>query len=99
MKRYDLAYLLLATQRALLGMVIPSLRAVVVNLNPEDKILSFDFYYDGEISDKAFDLASCAITEASAAFSPEFKTEEKIVRIDAPSPIPCVGKFAYKRKE
>jgi hypothetical protein len=56
----------LSMQRALLGKVVPSLRAVIVDIDIYKKIIPFSFFYDGELIDELFDLASIACIEASA---------------------------------
>jgi len=99
-RNYDMGYLLLSMQRALAGIIAPELRAVIVNLDQQNKKTTFCFYYDGEITDELYDLASCASTEAIAAFPPDYSSEEKITRLDFPNEIPEQnGKFAYLRKE
>jgi hypothetical protein len=98
--QYDLPFLMLATQRALLGMVQPQLRAVIVDLDENKKRMKFYFYYDGAINDDLYDQASCIATEASAAFPPDFTSEEEIERLDAPQKIPDhQGRFVYRRME
>lgn len=95
----DIGYALLATQRALLGEVTQNLRAVVIDLQIESKSGKIYFYYDGEISEADFDIASCAITEITAAFPMGYSFEEHIERLDAPTTIPIQGRLAYLRKE
>lgn len=90
---------LLATQRALLGVVTPQLRAVVIDVEPENEIFFISFFYDGEISEELQDLWECAITEASASLGPDYYTEQQIDRVDYPKPIPFRGRYAYLRKE
>jgi hypothetical protein len=69
-------------------------------MNQEEKQLFFYFYYDGEISDELFDLASCVATEASAAFPANFSSHEEIVRWDVPKKLPLdQGRCAYRRRE
>ncbi|MCH9608752.1 MAG: hypothetical protein S4CHLAM45_06590 [Chlamydiales bacterium] len=95
----DIGYALLATQRALLGEVTQNLRAVVIDLQIKNKSGRICFYYDGEISEVDFDIASCAITEITAAFPIGYSFEERIERLDAPAKIPVQGRLAYLRKE
>ncbi len=90
---------LLCMQIALLDAVTPALRAVIVDVDVDTKTLYYFFFYDGEISDKLFDLASIAATEADANLS-EYFTYNTIERVDYPKKIPFTrGKYAYLRKE
>lgn len=95
----DICYALLATQRALLGEVTPNLRAVVIDLIPEEKKGGIFFYFHGEITETDFDVASCAITEITASFPVGYSFAEHIERLDAPAKIPVYGRLAYLRKE
>lgn len=95
----DLALARLAAQAGLLGAVTANLRAVVVELEQEKKHLLIYFYYDGEINDQIYDIASSAITEITAYFLPEYSYEEHIERLDFPSPIPGSGVLVYERYE
>lgn len=89
---------LLALQNALNGSIAPSLRAVCVNVNAQNGTLFLSFFYDGEITEPLFDLASVASSEVFSRL-PEFNLEENIERVDYPNPIPASGTFAYHRKE
>ncbi|MCX6989856.1 MAG: hypothetical protein NTX49_02140 [Chlamydiae bacterium] len=90
---------LLATQRALLDVVSPELRAVVVDIDKDKFEFFIRFYYDGEVSEGLIDLWSCAITEASAGLDPLYGLDNRIERIDYPEKIPFRGRYAYLRKE
>ena len=83
----------------MLGEVTQNLRAVIIDLHIESKSGKICFYYDGEISEADFDVASCAITEITAAFPIGYSFEEHIARLDAPTKIPVQGRVAYLRKE
>ena len=80
---------------ALLDRVTPVLRAVTINLDFEKEIYHCFFFYDGNISDELFDLASCAAAEASDCWF----CNDQILRLDVPLEIPLNGFFAYLRKE
>ncbi len=67
--------LLLVTQRALLGEVIPSLRGVAVEW--KNNTIVVYFYHDGEISPELWNNFSCVVTEIVANFS-SAKISEKI---------------------
>ncbi|MES2344771.1 MAG: hypothetical protein V4494_02375 [Chlamydiota bacterium] len=88
---------LTSTGRALLGVITPELRAVVVDL--VEDVFYINFYYDGEVSEDLIDLWDCAITEASAGLDSNFGLDEYIERLDYPQKIPRSGTFAYLRKE
>jgi len=94
-------YLLLSAQRALLGEIMPELRAVSVNYNNQNKILVVNFYYDCTITDAIYDLSSCIITEISADFSPDqlSSIDENILEWRYPQKIPENGVFVYFREE
>jgi hypothetical protein len=93
-----LSYAKLAAQNALLGAVVHELRAVSIDIELKTKKFSVYFYYDGEISDELFDLASVAITEMSADLS-EYELDDHIERLDFPDKIPIRGHLVYLRKE
>ena len=88
--------LLLATQRALLGEVVSSLRGVAVDWN-NNTILVY-FYNDGEISDKLKYNYNCIAAEVVASFC-EAHINEKINRLDYPNELPKHKFWAYIRKE
>lgn len=90
---------LLATQKALLDVVTPELRAVIVDLDNNNHVFYIRFYYDGEVSEKLVDLWQCAITEASAGLDPDYTLDDGVKRVDYPQKIPFRGRYAYSRKE
>jgi hypothetical protein len=94
----ELSHVLLSMQKALLGSVVPALRAVAVDVDINEKTLFFSFFYDCEINDQLFDLATIACTEASANF-PEYFVKDSIEQLDYPKEIPALGHYAYLRKE
>lgn len=98
---FDESYVLLSIQRALLGIVIPELRAVSVVLEGNSKVLNVSFYYDCEITEEIYDLSSCAITEVIADFPPDYLLDikENIIYLKYPNKILLKGTFAYFRKE
>lgn len=98
MEIFSIGYALLATQRALLDVITPELRAVVVDVCKEEKLLYMCFYYEGEVSEKSIDLWQCAITEASD-LEPDCVLDDRIERLDYPQEIPSRGRYAYLRKE
>ena len=98
MKKFSITEVLLATQSALLNVIKPALRAVVVNLDTENDIFFIRFYHHGEISEETLDLWQCACTEASCHLIIS-QIDEEIIRLDYPSEIPLDGHLAYLRKE
>ena len=99
MEMWSLGYALLATQRALLGIVSPELRAVVIDIDKEKKLYYIRFYHDGEASEKQIDLWECAMTEASADLGIKCIVDGFVIRLDYPEKIPLRGRYAYLRKE
>lgn len=94
----DLDILLRDVQRALLDAVVPSLRAVTLDVDEKNKQFFISFFYDEEVTDELFDLASVAGTETGVSL-PEYFTNEEITRLDFPAEIPKRGWFVYFRKE
>ena len=92
-------YALICVQNALLGVVTPELRAVIVDFNMKKPLLYIRFYYNGEISEEIMDLWLCAVSEASAHFGPDCLLDDGIERLDYPKKIPVHGCYAYLRKE
>ena len=99
METFTIPYILLAVQRALLSVVTPKLRAVLIDLNQEERIFYASVYYDGEISEKLVDLWECAMSEAGADLGICHTEEYTIKRLDYPQEIPAGGHYAYLRKE
>lgn len=85
--------------RALWGEVIPSLRQVSMQWDPEEKIVWILFYHDGPITDAIADhygfidsLADCDPREG-------VQTCYKIIRLDYPKPLQNDSSIIYARKE
>lgn len=97
--RISFGYALVSMQQALLGTVTPALRAVIVNMNADAKLLYVRFYYDEAMDEKAIDLWECAIQKSKADFGSNFFLDAEIERLDYPQTIPCLGRYAYLRKE
>ncbi|VHO04265.1 polymorphic toxin type 50 domain-containing protein [Candidatus Rhabdochlamydia sp. T3358] len=91
-------YALLAMQCALLYVVTPELRAVVIGICKKKKILYMHFYYEGEVSEELIELWQCAVTEASDLES-NWELDDRIERLDYPQEIPSHGRYAYLRRE
>ena len=98
MNNEDEVAILLSVQRALLGMVTPSLRAVSATVDSIKNEVSYFFFYDGQITEEQRDLASCVINESSADFF-DYMVNSHIIRLDYPQKIPFQGRVAYLRKE
>lgn len=99
MELFSIGYALLAVQSALLGAVTPELRAVVVDMCKETRLLYLYFYYDSNASEELIDLWQCAVTEASADLGPDCVLDDGVERLDYPKAIPLRGRYAYLRKE
>ncbi len=97
-ERNSLKRSLLNTQRALVGVITPNLRAVIIKIDHKEELFYSYYYYEGELSEELLDLWQCATAEATADFWG--MTEEHFVRLDYPKEIPLGdGNFAYLRKE
>jgi len=99
---FDLNYLLLSSQRALLDAVIPELRAVTIDFDDNKHEIILHFFYDCEVNDKLFELASCAGTEIEE--NPEYPffctlNEDIAISMPFPQEIPPHGYLIYLRKE
>jgi hypothetical protein len=88
--------LLLNALGALLGEVVPSLRGVAVDW--EGNIILMYFYNDGEVSDELENDYRCIGTEVVADYY-DAHIDDKVVRLDFPTPLPQHKYWAYKRKE
>ncbi|MGB7127994.1 MAG: polymorphic toxin type 50 domain-containing protein [Candidatus Rhabdochlamydia sp.] len=99
MEVFSTGYALLATQCALLDEITPELRAVIVDVCKEEKLLYMRIYYEGEASEKRIDLWDCVITEASADLGINCVLDNEVERIDYPQEIPSRGRYAYLRRE
>lgn len=93
---HTIVSLLLATQRALLGEVVPSLRAIAVEW--KDNTILIYFYNDGGISKELEHDYSSIAAEVVANYS-DADVDEKIIRLDYPAKLPEHQYWAYRRKE
>lgn len=84
---------------ALQNEVIPSLRQVAMQWDPEEKIIWFLFYHDGPITDIIAKHYWYIDTWADCDGRKGVKTSYKIIRIDYPQPIPKESFIIYARKE
>jgi hypothetical protein len=93
------AYLLLSVQRALLGVIPPSLRAVTAEASGTEVRLRFVF--DGPIDEDDLDSAHIAGTEVVADFPSPWTIDDQLVRLDYPADVreAALQHWAYLRKE
>lgn len=99
---FDLNYLLLSAQRALLDAVVPELRAVTIDFDETRHEIILHFFYDCAVNEKLFDLTSCASAEINE--NPEYPffctmNEDIAISIPYPQEIPIQGHLIYLRKE
>lgn len=87
----------LSIQRALLGKVVPALRAVVFSL--EGVNVEVRFYFDGFISEVDKESASVVETEILADYEESVRVEVRCIRLDSPEPINDGGVWVYQRRE
>jgi hypothetical protein len=92
-------YALLAVQHAVLGVVTPELRAVVVDFEKEKPLLYIRFYYDTDVPQNLIELWHASIHEASRNFGTVCLLDSGVERVDYPKEIPFRGRYAYFRKE
>jgi hypothetical protein len=95
----SIGYALLTIQHALLGVVTPELRAVVVDFTKEESLLYVRFYYDGEVPEQLIDLWQSAIQEAKEDLGSHCLLDGGVERADYPNTFPFRGRYAYFRKE
>jgi hypothetical protein len=91
--------LLLSVQRALLGAVPPSLRAVTCDWVGTE--IRLRFVFDGPIDPDDHEGAQIAGTEVIADFSSPWTIDEEIVRLDYPADLneEALPHWVYLRKE
>jgi len=94
MRRADV---LLSVQRALLGKITPSMRAVTAAY--DDTSVKLTFYFDGPISDADEESASCAETEVMADMADPSSVSTTCKRIDRPAKIEDPGPWVFARNE
>jgi len=91
----------LSVGRGLLGTVTPRLRVVQVVVSPGG--FAIECYYDGIASDEERELMSAMEGEVLADFFDEVGVELRIMRLDAPTPVPTyevgVGWRVFARYE
>lgn len=87
----------LSIQRALLGQVSSSLRAVVFSIEGRD--IEVRFYFDGDISEDDKESASCVETEIISDYGEDDIVVVKCIRLDYPEIINDGGIWVYQRRE
>jgi hypothetical protein len=99
-KTHPISYLTYCLGQGLLGRVIPSLRRVLIDIDENEKKMSFYFFYDEKISEEILTLSREAIAIAKTAFPDDYKSTETIEYIPFPEPCPSVGtNMVYERNE
>jgi hypothetical protein len=89
----------LLLMHSLLGKVRPNLRSVVSSVNAMKDLVTFYFYFNGEISDKDQQLANQIVNDAMAHFHSAYTAKIEIERIDYPKLMPELRQAVYKRDE
>lgn len=87
----------LSLQRALLGVVTKSLRAVSFVLS--ENFIAIYFFYDGEISEKEEELAWDVAAEVIADFPSSYMVSSKVIQVNYPQKIDVKGRTVFRRKE
>ena len=85
--------------RALWNEIIPSLRQVSMQWDPEEKIIWILFYHDGPITDAIAEHYGFIDSLADCDPSQGVQTCYKIMRVDCPQPLPKDSFIIYARKE
>ena len=90
----------LSLQRALSSHGIPSLRAVMLQLDPIKEYACVSFFFDEPITAELFDLASSIFTESSADIVlPWTKYYFETIALSSPALCPITGHLVYHRYE
>ena len=95
----DDADLRISAQRALLGHVVPSLRAVSLDIIPLQHRILIRFVFDAQPHDSVRDVVGCAATEIIADYPDGWEISEEIVICPAPMEIDDLRLRAYRRCE
>lgn len=93
--RFNTMRLLIGTQNALLGKITPNLRAVKVSIDQCTETCYSWFFYDKRIGEEEERLAKMGVDGYPSGYSHESFVE----RVDFPTPLPHVGRYAYLRYE
>lgn len=100
---FPVAYAQLSVQRALLGVVTPELRAVVVRYNDETRQLYLRLYHESSASPESIDDWELAVSKTLADFGPGYLFDARIQQLDRPQEIPFAldlkDRYAYCRTE
>lgn len=99
MAHEDDIQLRLSAQRALLTHVTPSMRAVSVEIIPEQRRAWVRFIFDGEPSPTEKETASAAHTEILTDFVDELMVELEMVRTPAPQRMQHLRLLVFHRCE
>ena len=95
----DLGRSILSMQKALLHIVTPELRAVIIDLDNNKNVFFVRFYYDGIVNDTILDLWRSSIKKANAELHFDFTLDSNVERLDFPQEIPFRGRCVFLRKE
>lgn len=88
---------LLSLQRALLGEVFPSLRAVTVEWS--DSVVKFFAYVDGPLAEEDAESLSCVSAEVAADFWSGVAIEYEVIRADLPTRVEDARTRVFHRRE
>ena len=93
--------MLLSIQRALLGEIVPEMRAISADVGSE--VVRLTVFVDGAISDALVEDFDAAVTQVVADFpypdDGDPRIEFDVVRVDAPARIESRGTWVFFRKE
>lgn len=98
-----ITHVLLYTQRALLGLITPNLRAVTIdaqiNSDHSTPQLFINFYHSAAVSPSVLTAWQKAIDEVTSKLEPLCPASGEIIQLDFPHQIPKHEKFVFLRKE
>lgn len=96
-RRVEREDVLFSVQRAMLGEVFPSLRAVTVEWS--DDTVKFFAYVDGPLADEDAESLSCISAAVAADFWSGVDIDYEVVQVDAPNKIVDQRTRVYHRRE
>jgi hypothetical protein len=95
---YPSSYAILSLQKALLGKVIPELRAVITEVKEGSNHVFVRFFYDTPLIQEILLEWEEALSEVMADFGEGYTFDMALAFLPHPNPIPFQGRYVYLRK-